>query len=103
MDFLRHEKLCKKAATCSVRIQPQSLLPTFAAAKYYSYPVVQFSSPDRYATNSREFQSFAVVAKLIAKLSAAVVKSTIYNAHWYTLTAAKWGVPKCFYLINSSR
>ena len=39
LDLLRHKKFCEKAATCSVRIEPQSLPPASAAAKYYSFRV----------------------------------------------------------------
>ena len=39
LDLLRHKKFCGKAATCSVRIEPQSLPPASAAAKYHSFRV----------------------------------------------------------------
>ena len=39
LDVLRHKRFCEKVATKSVYVQPQSLPPTTAAAKYHSYRV----------------------------------------------------------------
>ena len=39
LDFLRHKKFCEKMTTSLTRVEPQSLPPTSAAAKYHSFRV----------------------------------------------------------------
>ena len=39
LDALRHKKYCEKVATSSTHVEPKSLPPTSAAAKYHSYRV----------------------------------------------------------------